>query len=66
MLSLPSLCGLKINMDMKFEFGFCEGRPSDGAPHKMIFYIDHAIWIFYAKKRPPSALVEVVPSFTRI
>jgi len=33
MLSLPSLCGCEINMDMEFEFGFSEGSPFDGASH---------------------------------
>ena len=33
MLSLPSLCGCEINMDMEFEFGFLEGSPFDGASH---------------------------------
>ena len=32
---------------MELEFLFCEGCPSDGARHKMIVYIDHAIWKFF-------------------
>jgi len=51
LLFSPALSGVECNMDMKIEFEFREGAPSDAACAKIIVYMDPAAWQFFMLKK---------------
>ena len=51
LLSLTSVGGVKNDLHLGLEFGFCDDGPSNGVHHKIIAYVDRTAWHYLIVKK---------------
>jgi len=50
MMSIPPVDGIGCDVDVEFDVVF-EGRSSDGAHHRIVVFMDPALWKYYMQKK---------------